>query len=506
MIRMMCLTGLALATALATSAVRAQDTDVPPPPVAEEAVESPSDIRIVPPPPEPPAAPEEAPVVPEVEEPVVPEQAEVPPPEALAPVPDIPLKSEEYASDKGKCGKSCDVGCGLGGGLLACTPGKPWKMPQPCFLQRMGIGIGGWVQQGVTVNAEDPANGFNGPVATNDMDMKYQLNQLWMFLHKQADNGGCGWAWGGHLDMIYGTDFRFGINHGLEDRINSLDNQDYGLVIPQAYLEVAYNDLSVKLGHMAAILDYEVIPGPFNPFYSHSYSYGYTVPQLVTGVLADYKLSDQLSIQGGFHRGWFMFEDYDGNLDFMGGIKWTSCDKGTSLAYAVSTGRQTFDPLRFSDQNRFVHSFVLKHQVTKRLQYVAVQNLGIENEITIQGTPIQGQDAEWYGLNQYLLYKINDCWAANLRVEWMRDDDGMRIAGPGSIPGINAWDGSGFAGNFYEVTAGLNWRPRPNWLIRPEVRWDWYDGAANPFTGALPFDDGNSDDQFTAAVDAIFTF
>jgi hypothetical protein len=342
------------------------------------------------------------------------------------------------------------------------------------------------------------------------MNAHYQLNQLWMFLHRPADNGGCGWAWGGHLDMIYGTDWRFGINHGLEDRINGFDNQDYGLVIPQAYLEVAYNNLSVKLGHMAAILDYEVIPGPLNPFYSHSYSYGYTVPQLVTGVLADYKLSDQFSVQAGFHRGWFMFEDYDGNLDFMGGVKWNSCDKRTSIAYAVSTGRQTFEPspvdnqiFNVQDQNRFVHSLVLKHQVTDRLQYIAVQNTGIENELSINGSP--PQDAEWYGLNQYLLYKINDCWAANLRVEWMRDDDGLRIAGPGNIPGVQAWDGFGFAGNFYAVTAGLNWRPTANWLIRPEARWDWYDGPRNPLN-EFPFDDGQSDDQFTAAVDAIFTF
>jgi hypothetical protein len=389
---------------------------------------------------------------------------------------------------------------------LACCPGEPWKMPQPCFLQRMGIGIGGWVQQGVTYNGNESDSGFNGPVATNDMDKHYQLNQMWMFLHKPADNGGCGWAWGGHVDMIYGTDFRFGIYHGLEDRIDGFNFQDYGLVIPQFYLEVAYNDLSVKLGHMAGILDYEAIPAPLNPFYSHSYSYGYTVPQLVTGLIADYKLSDQWSVQGGFHRGWFMFEDYDGNLDFIGGVKWTSCDKGTSLAYAVSTGRQTYEPTGFTDQNRFVHSLVLKHQVTNRLQYIAVQNVGIENDISIAGPGIQGQDAEWYGLNQYLLYKINDCWAANLRVEWLRDDDGMRVAGPGNIPGIRAWDGFGFAGNFYAVTTGLNWRPRPNWLIRPEVRWDWYDGARNPFNNELPFDDANGTKQFTAAVDAVFTF
>ena len=135
------------------------------------------------------------------------------------------------------------------------------------------------------------------------------MNQMWLYLHRPADTGGCGWAWGGHVDMIYGTDWRFGINEGLEDRINNFDFSRYGLVIPQAYLEVAYNNLSVKLGHFAAILDYEAVPSVMNPFYSHSYGYPYGVPQLLTGILADYKLTERLSVQAALHRGWQKFED-----------------------------------------------------------------------------------------------------------------------------------------------------------------------------------------------------
>ena len=104
--------------------------------------------------------------------------------------------------------------------------------------------------------------------------------------------------------MIYGTDWRFGVNNGLEDRINGFDYQKYGLVIPQMYVEFAVNNLSVKLGHFAGILDYEAVPAVRNPFYSHSYCYGYTVPQLVTGLMGEYKLTDQFALQAGFNRGW----------------------------------------------------------------------------------------------------------------------------------------------------------------------------------------------------------
>jgi hypothetical protein len=380
--------------------------------------------------------------------------------------------------------------------------GGPWTIPQIGFLERHSIRMGGWLQQGVTFNGYNSDDGFNGPVATNDMDDQYQMNQLWLYLDRPANNGGSGFAWGGHVDAIYGTDWRFGINSGLEDNINGFDYQRYGLVIPQAYLELAYNRLSVKLGHFAAILDYEAVPAVMNPFYSHSYSYGYTVPQLVTGALAEYKLTDRLSILGGPHRGWNQFEDNNDTIDFMGGVKWVSPSERTKIAWACSAGPQD-PPADFDNvpgnQNRFVYSLVVQQKVSERLDYIFVQNLGTETN-----APVEGRTADWYGINNYLLYKINPKWSAAMRAEWLRDDDGVRVAGPGNIPGVYAWAGRGYAGNFYDLTAGLNWRPNGNLLVRPELRWDWYSGPAGPV--GLPFDGGNESDQFTCAVDAIFTF
>lgn len=384
---------------------------------------------------------------------------------------------------------------------LGCV-GDPWRMPQPCALQNAGIMLGGWIQQGVTVNSRNPADGFNGPVVTNDLDSEYQMHQLWLYAVKPVNTGGDGWDIGGRVDMMYGTDGRFGANFGLEDRINGIER--YGIVIPQAYVEVAYNNLSVKLGHFAGLLDYEVVPSPGNPLYSLSYGYAYGVPQLVTGALADYKFTDQFSAQFAVHRGWMMFEDANSAWDIMAGFKWQNYDNTSSLAWSFSSGPQ--DP-GFSadfgapgDQERFVYSLVYQQQLTERLRYVLVHNLGLENN----GAPPAGAaDAEWYGLNNYFLYKINPCLGVNVRFEWFRDDDGARVGGAGNI-GLPAWAGRGFAGDFFNVTAGINWRPHTNVIVRPEVRWDWFDGPAGP-TG-LPFDAGASDDQFTLATDVIITY
>ena len=114
-----------------------------------------------------------------------------------------------------------------GCGCAAAPAPKPWTIPQPCCLQRHGIRIGGWLEQGITFNSVDPGDRSNGPVATNDIDSEYQMNQMWMYIDRPVKTDGSGWDIGGHVDIMYGTDWRFGINHGLEDRINGFNRQTY---------------------------------------------------------------------------------------------------------------------------------------------------------------------------------------------------------------------------------------------------------------------------------------
>ena len=128
----------------------------------------------------------------------------------------------------------------------------------------------------------------------------------------------------------------------------------------------------------------------------------------------------------------------------------------------------------------------------------------IQNDYGIQQQGVGNPDATWYGINQYLFYKINCCWTAGVRMEWFRDQNGTRVAPVGDITpsGIsnNPASAGGFAGSFYEVTAGLNYIPGPNVVIRPEVRVDWFDGVGDPF------DDGTRTDQVTVACDFVFRY
>lgn len=386
--------------------------------------------------------------------------------------------------------------------LPEATPGPaPWKLPQPCLFQRWGIDLGGWVQQGITFNPDRPADRFNGPVTTNDRDSEYQLNQAWLYLVRPTNTGGYGWDLGGRIDVIYGTDWRYGQSSGLEDRINSA-NRFYGLVLPQFYAEVAWNDLAVKIGHFATMTSYEVVPSPMNFFFSHSYLMaGYFDPLLVTGFQAEYKLDEEWTLSAGMNNGWLTFEDPQDTYNFLGGVKWTSPDQRTRLSVMVDTGTQvgfTGPHVRTSVYTVLVHEFNTK------LTYAGQVTAGRESD----GSFVRpGDDAQWYGMQHVLIRKFNPKWSAGLRYEWVRDEDGARIAGIGNLLGTDrGWRGlPGFVGSFHEFSLGLNWRPHPNMVLRPEVRWDWYEGPANPF-GQLPFDDKADSNQFTTAVDLMVTF
>ncbi len=358
-------------------------------------------------------------------------------------------------------------------------------------MQSLGINASGWLEQGVTINTLSPADGTNGPVATNDRSNDYELNQGWLTLAKPVKTDGCGFDIGGRIDMLYGTDWRYGDTVGLETKINN-PNDLYGFCMPQFYAEVGWNDLTVKIGHYAALMGYEVVPAPGNFFYSHSYEIAYAEAVLVTGVQADYKLSENWSVNGGFNRGWAVFSDDSGDLNFLGGAKWHNDSNTTSLSFEIDTGPQFIA----DSVNRYDYALYLKQQLSKNLLYVAQHNMG--------GEPGPNGYANWYGLAQYLIYTINPRWSVGTRIEWFRDDDGVAVAGIGNVN--NGWTGGpGFVGTFTEWTTGLNWRPCPNVVVRPEIRCDWYSGSPDP-AGQLPFGDGHRSEQLTLATDMVVTF
>jgi len=366
---------------------------------------------------------------------------------------------------------------------------EPWTL----FPQGGLLDIHGWVAAGVAFNARKTTAKFNGPVTFNDRRDEVMLNQLYTVIERRMDSECC-FDVGGRVDLLFGTDYVFTQTAGLETnsdfspRWNS--NRFYGLAMPQMYLEAGYGDLAIKVGHFYTIIGYEVVTAPDNFFYSHAYTMQYGEPFTHTGVLATWSHCDNWTFTGGVVDGWDKFDPVISRAAFLGGAAYTPDHEQYSIAFAIVSGDEdgAAPPIV---GNRTTYSIVFSRDVTERLHYVIQHDHGIQS---LGG----GATEEWYGINQYLFYTINDCWKAGLRVEWFRDDDGVRVA---SVrPGNNTTPG-GHSGNFYEITAGLKWTPTANLTVRPEVRWDWFSGE-NATTGPM---DGRSS-QFTSAVDVILTF
>jgi len=409
------------------------------------------------------------------------------------------------------CASCPDGGCE--GCALECPEVEdPWRMfGNCCGLQERGLNLKGWIAGGVFANPDSPASNFNGPVTFNDRDSEFQLNQLYVIGEKPIDTSACDWDIGGRIDVLYGSDYRYNISRGLSARDNFTAKWDsgrfYGLDVPQAYAEVGYKNLSVKLGHFYTIIGYQVFTSPDNFFYSIPYTFQYGEPFTHTGALATWTANDQLTLMGGITNGWNNFEDALGHTSFIGGATFSSSDGNDKLALAAHIGKDetTFGQPDGSIAQRWVYSAVYSRTITDRLQYVFQHDNGRQDNYLNTG-----EQAQWYGINQYLFYKIDCCWTAGLRAEWFRDDDGFRVAAPGDYAALgfsnNPASAGGWAGNFYDVALGLNWKPNGNLTVRPEVRYDWYSGNGGLNGVNDPYDDGDSSHQWLYGFDLVYLF
>ena len=361
----------------------------------------------------------------------------------------------------------CDSGC-AGGCLSDCNLGDPWSL----FGEHCGWTAGGWTQFGY----HNKANSL-----FNSRPDELQLHQGWLFIEKAAD-GSNGLGLGGRFDAMYGTDSQdtqaFGADRGWD---NGFDNgPDYGFALPQAYVEAAYGDASVKVGHFYTIIGWEVVTAPDNFFYSHAYTMYNSEPFTHTGVLGTFNLSDNLSVWSGYTFGWDSgFNDNGDN--FLGGFS-ASLTDNFALTYATTIGR--FGEARFGGVEKgYMHSIVADVALSDSLQYI-FQSDYLDSE---DGAGQTVRDT--FGINQYLIKTINDCWAVGGRLEWWDnenyDDDLGRTVD----------------GDVLALTLGINHRPHANVIVRPEIRWDWDNG--DDLVAGL--EDGD-DDQFTFGADTIFLF
>ena len=328
--------------------------------------------------------------------------------------------------------------------------GAGWDLGKSLFGDESLYDIGGWVQQSTYTNSDGlfdkHPNGFRN-------------QQSWLYAEKKVD-GKNGFDLGGRVDFVYGTDAQdtqaFGNRFGKYDFSGRMTKGIYGFAIPQAYLEAAYKDVSVKGGHFYTPLGYEVVPATGNFFFSHAMTMYLSEPFTHTGALATYTGIEKLTLWGGYTLGWDTgFDQYKGGNNFVGGLSYAPWD------WLSATDLLTAGDLGWIGSG-YTHSIVINTKPYENLSYVLLSDL----------TQIDNGDGHYNtaGITNYLLYSIMDELGVGARAEWYRNQ---------SV-------------DYYEVTAGFNIKPLPNLTLRPEGRYQWGPGstesANNP--AGLPVNTG----------------
>ena len=363
-----------------------------------------------------------------------------------------------------------------------CDLGDPWTIKgavDPCNC--CGVDFGGWTQFGYHSDRARLSVVDNDALAFNDHPDRVNLHQQWFWFEKVAEAPCCGWDWGFRADIMYGTDAAktqaFGNPAGTWDFQNGWDEGGgYGWAMPQLYGEIAFGDWSVIAGHFYTLIGYEVVTAPDNFFYSHALTMFNSEPFTHTGVLATYSGFENVEVYGGWTAGWDTgFEQSNDGSSFLGGFSTNLTD---DIAFTYITTAGNFGA-RSSGESGYSHSLVFDVALTDNLNYVLQSDLvGIDSN---NGAVTSNDQV---GINQYLFYTMNDCWAAGARLEWWRTD--------------------GF--DYHEATVGLNYRPHANIVIRPEFRYDWTssDAAAQNADASLMTNNAYNTTGF--GIDAILTY
>lgn len=370
------------------------------------------------------------------------------------------------------------------------------RSPEFLFPQESPFRAWGWLDAGYMGNTSSPKSRFNGPYNAIDRN-ELMFNQAYLvteFVRPAGDEFGIG----ARADLLYGFDFLLAQSVGLEVNQNGTqrwNGQYYGLAIPQAYVDLGNDTLSVQVGHFYTVVGYEGVPAINNFFYTHSYSYQFAGPFNEWGALATWNPSSNWQFQGGPVNRWNTLVAESNNVEFLGRAKYTSSSQAWWSSFAIVTGNEPNNVAGLPDiapasANRTRYSFLFDQKFAG-FEYVFHQWLGVQQNGTADGAA-----AWWYGIDQYLFYTLSEHWKLGGRFEWFRDEAGTRV-------GLNRPSNpnkSPLPGNFFSFTIGPNFVPNPNVVVRPEIRWDFYDGPAHPYN------DGQNKNQVLLGLDAILRF
>jgi len=301
-----------------------------------------------------------------------------------------------------------------------------------------------------------------------------QINQVYLSMGKAVD-GRRGLDIGGTVDFTWGSDAYLVQAAGMERGTGRMNDRwgtgDYFAAFSQAYVELAYDRWNVIIGKFHAPFGIDSYKSTENFFYSWS-PVNLINPIMGGGAYATYKVNDRLILIGGWVMPEEVGESSKNNAALGGFILNPTRNLNVRYAFAAGVNQYATAP---NDIDYFVHSLTATTQLGKRLRYVFDWSY---NHSKIQNPAILNTDQ--YGLNNELIYQLNERWAFGTRFGMLHYDDNSE---------------------WCAVSLGANWTPNKWLTVKPEVRYDWTDKPATPL-----FNGGANTYQVSGGMSAVVKF
>lgn len=370
--------------------------------------------------------------------------------------------------------------------------------------------FGGNLVQGYTFNPRHPVDGYNGTVTWPDRANEYQLTQAWTYFEVPTDTSKKDFDFGGRVDVMFGSSYRWATSAGFEDKIfktntgtqsgagdyKAIASSMYGLAIPAMYLDAAYKSFKLRVGHIVSPVGYNTIDTTQNPTPFIPYTYQYGEPFTHFGAWLYWEVNKKLTVMGGPTRGG---DNWDGAgtgakvPGFLGTVTYIWDDKSqidwvvhVSKEYnyksqanstVIDTTKDSVDASGGSfpykggyNSNdalyswRYFQTLVYKRELIKDLMWVFQTDFGIQKVADIKAatddTSINGKNKEvtamWYGVNTYFIHQTFNTLQFVLNLEWFRDTAGVRVGGvlptyshqSSGVQGLATVNATPFRGNY----------------------------------------------------------
>ena len=328
----------------------------------------------------------------------------------------------------------------------------------------------------------------------------------------------------------YGEDALFWSTKGFDDWEWDAENSNR-FALTEFFLDIylpIWEGASVMIGSWHQSLALEIGKTLLPPNYFATRSYAFTAsPAKHFGVLTQFKLPldpkwGHASVGFGITSDWnsIDFGSGAGGPSYMFTARWRSTDMQTWIDIETIYGNGEDDfgdstiingvarPLGGGSQylalsstdaylDRFVGYLTATHSINERLILLMESVYGYQEGGDLQPTPFAiVADSAFYGTNLGVSYQ----WLKDVRVgsrfEWFRDENAANVL----------WGGVGATGgDVFSLTASLAWQPSPYFRIRPELKFDIYDGGGHLFAAD---DDGlaRKDTQLLGLVSFEFNF